>query len=178
MSLSKSLQKGVRLKGLATLLNGGGAVGGDDAQVSRRVLLGSYTVSGLIWKDITFHAVGQGKHSVNILPYEQGAINYAQAQGRETISGELTGCTMAVYTYNGSTRVGHVDTARDSESNAPGKAHWELIKQESCCRLISETPTAGMIPAFLEKIPAEKLTAYARLSVLGVADSTGNIKSV
>lgn len=173
MSLAKKLQKGVRIKGLAPLLRGGGVVGNDDGQVSRGVQIGSYTVSGLIWKDITFYANNNGQHPVNILPYEQGAINYADMQGRETISGEFTGCTMAIYTYNGSTRVCHVDTAQDSHGTAPSKATWETVKDDPACNVITEKATNGMISAYLDTVADDKLAGYAGLSVLCVADVSG-----
>src|SRR5215467_12584811 len=126
--LSAILSKGTLIKGLSQLLDGGGAVGGNRGQVSEHTVIGSYNVTGTT---VHFHTKGvEGGRSVNILPYVCGAINYTEMQGRETISGEFTGCAMAIYNFNGSTRVCHVDTAKPSSGDAPSKATWAAIKDQ------------------------------------------------
>jgi hypothetical protein len=44
--------------------------------------------------------------------------------GKETISGEFTGCVMAIYNDGGTTRVCHVDSRQGGARDAPSKTRW------------------------------------------------------
>ncbi len=149
MSLATSIRQGVQLIGLAPLLNGGGGVvGNNSGQVSQQTLIGSYDVIGAT---IVFYANQQGAHPVNVLPYVAGAINYTNMQGKETISGEFSGCIMSIYNFNGSTRVCHVDTAKDSFGMQPSKDFWtQTVKNDPSFELADEVSTAGMLGAYLD----------------------------
>jgi len=175
--LANLLVNGTIIKGLAPLLDGGGVVGGDQGQVNERVVTGSYAKSGntLEFSDSVELGVGAGV-SCNILPYVAGAINYTQMQGLETISGEFTGCTMAIYNYAGTSRVCHVDTAKTSEGDAPSKGTWEKIKKQSGFELADEVSTVGMLGRFLDSVDPDP--SYARLSVLCVATPVVGISCV
>ncbi|MBI2379779.1 MAG: hypothetical protein HYV16_03365 [Gammaproteobacteria bacterium] len=173
--LSSALSNGTLIKGLSRLLDGGGIVGGDRGQVSERTVLGSYTVTG---QTVSFHTEDvEGGAPVNILPYVAGAINYTEMQGRETISGEFTGCSMAIYNFNGSTRVCHVDTAKTSSGDAPSKATWAGIKGQNGFELADEKSTMGMLGDFLGGVPASELGRYANLRILCVAAPVEGITS-
>jgi hypothetical protein len=169
--LADLIRKGVSIKGLARLLDGGGVVGGDNGQVSKGIQ-GSYTVKG---NEITFYNDNSGDREVNILPYVAGAISYTQMQGRETISGEFTGCAMAIYNDAGSTRVCHVDTAKPSEGEAPSKTRWANMKEQSGFELAEELTTAGMLPKFLDNNTPD--ASFVTLSILGVATPVIGITS-
>lgn len=169
--LSSLIKKGIGLKGLAQLLDGGGVVGGDSGQVSKGIK-GSYTANG---NEIIFFNNNSGDHEVNILPYVAGAISYTQMQGRETISGEFTGCTMAIYNDAGSTRVCHVDTAKPSSGEAPSKTRWAGIKGKSGFEIADELATTGMLGKFLDS--HEPDLSYRTLSILGVATPVIGITS-
>jgi hypothetical protein len=62
------------------------------------------------------------------LPFVKNGINYVDAQGKDVISFNFTGCIMATYTPNGgSRRVCHVSTGSQQDC----KAEWDKIKQSS-----------------------------------------------
>lgn len=174
--LADALSNGTLIKGLSRLLDGGGIVGGDRGQVSERVVLGSYSVNG---NTVTFsdNDETEGGTPVNILPYVAGAINYTEMQGRETISGEFTGCSMAIYNFNGSTRVCHVDTAKTSTGDAPSKATWEGIKGQNGFEMADEKSTMGMLGDFLGTVQPSEMARYANLRILCVASPVLGITS-
>jgi hypothetical protein len=136
--LANYLKKGYSLQGLSGLLDGGGVVGGDEGQKAAGIA-GSYSVAGRV---VSFFRDRSGDHPVNILPYVAGAISYTQMQGTETISGEFSGCTMAIYNDGGTTRVAHVDTAKNSENLAPSKERWARLKISFLPRSRSARPLA------------------------------------
>jgi hypothetical protein len=162
--LTKYLKKGCSISGLASLLDGGGVVGGDEGQKAAGIA-GSYSVAG---KAITFFRDRSGDHPVNILPYVAGAISYTQMQGTETISGEFSGCTMAIYNDGGTTRVAHVDTARNSENRAPSQERWASLK-DSGIEVADEVSTTGMFDAFLGSKNAASTPNLHTLKILAVA---------
>lgn len=168
--LADYLTKGTRITGLTGHLDGGGIVGGDNGQVNQRTLTGSYTAGR---GAVTFYAGDQGEHAINILPYVAGAINFTQMQGKETVSGEFTGCAMAIYNFGGTTRVCHVDTAKTSTGDAPSKATWANIKQQAGFELADEVSTMGMLGDFLDT--HEPDARYANLRILGVAAPVAGI---
>lgn len=163
------LRKGMVIKGLARLLDGGGVIGADNGELHRG-LNGSYTVSG---NEVAFHADPSGEHSINVLPYVAGAISYARMQGQATISGPFTGCTMAIYNAHGETRVNHVDTAEPSEGEAPSKLRWEHMKRQGL-EIADELSTKGMLGRFLDSAPPDP--SFATLSVLAVASPVSGIR--
>ena len=169
--LADLIQQGVLLRGLAHMLDGGGIVGGDQGQVSSGIP-GSYTANG---NEITFHGDNSGTHTVNILPYVAGAISYTQMQGRETISGEFTGCIMAIYNDGGTTRVGHVDTAKPSVGDAPSKTRWTQMTAQDGFEIADELSTMGMLGAFLDTHAPD--SRYASLRILAVATPVIGITS-
>jgi len=169
--LASLIRKGLVIRGLAPLLNGGGLIGGDDGQVSKGIS-GSYTVGD---NGIDFYPDNTGTNPVNILPYVAGAISYTQMQGKETISGEFTGCTMAIYNDSGSTRVCHVDTAKPSSGEAPSKARWTALKGQSSFEMADELQTAGMLGKFLDNNAPDQ--SFATLSILGIATPVLGISS-
>ena len=170
--LASLIRQGVSIRGLAELLNGGGGVvGGDSGQVSRGIN-GSYTASGDV---ITFFGDTSGDHPVNILPYVAGAISYSQMRGKETISGEFTGCVMAIYNDGGTTRVCHVDTAKPSSGDAPSKTRWAQIKGQAGFEMADELSTNGMLGKFLDTHAPDE--SFRTLSILGVATPVIGITS-
>ena len=158
------------IKGLAQLLNGGGVIGEDCGEVNRGSV-GSYTVKD---NEITFHADESGEHRINILPYVAGAISYVEMNGRETISGQFTGCTMAIYNADGKTRVNHVDTALPSTGEAPSKVRWAQMKHNGL-EIADELQTKGMIGQFMDSKTLDE--RFATLSVLAVASPVLGIRS-
>ena len=163
------LRKGMVIKGLARLLDGGGVIGADNAEVHRG-LSGSYTVTG---NEVVFHADQSGQHKINVLPYVAGAISYTRMQGQPTVSGPFTGCTMAIYNAHGETRVNHVDTAEASEGEAPSKLRWERMKRQGL-EIADELSTKGMLGHFLDR--SEPHPSLATLSVLAVASPVAGIR--
>ncbi|WP_316672649.1 hypothetical protein [Ralstonia chuxiongensis] len=163
------LQKGMVIKGLATLLDGGGVVGADNGELHRGVS-GSYTVTG---NEVVFHANQSGQHKINVLPYVAGAISYARMQGQTTVSGPFTGCTMGIYNAQGETRVNHVDTAEASEGEAPSKLRWERMKRQGL-EIADELSTKGMLGHFLDSATPDP--SFATLSVLAVASPVAGIR--
>lgn len=174
--LAAALSKGSLIKGLAPLLDGGGVVGEDHGQVQRRVLRGSYTQNG---RTFTFHANNEVKGAIpiNILPYVAGAINYIQMQGRETISGEFTGCSMAIYNFDGTTRICHVDTAKTSVGPAPSIKTWKQIKSIPGFEMADEKETSGMIGDYLDTASPDELGRCANLRILCIATPVVGIRS-
>lgn len=164
------LRKGMVVKGLARLIDGGGTVGADAGEL-RKGIVGSYTHHG---NELTFHADDSGDQPINILPYVAGAISYTPMQGRTTISGEFTGCTMAIYNAAGETRVSHVDTAVDSSGEAPSKQRWLAMKAQGL-EIADELPTTGMLGDFLDSRPLDP--SFASLSILAVASPVTGISS-
>jgi len=164
-----SLRKGMVIKGLATLLDGGGVVGGDDGELHRGIS-GSYTVAG---NEVQFHADQSGEHKITVLPYVAGAISYARMQGQATVSGPFTGCSMAIYNAGGETRVNHVDTAEPSEGEAPSKLRWERMKRQGL-EIADELATKGMLGQFLDTAAPDP--SFATLSVLAVAAPVAGIR--
>jgi len=162
--LASRISVGTKLVGLADLLDGGGIVGGDAAELDRGIR-GTYRMSGT---QIIFFSDETGDERVNILPYVAGAISYAVMQGRQTISGPFTGCTMAVYNNQGTTRVCHVDTAAPSTGEAPSKTRWDAMKDAPGFELADELVTKGMIGNFLDHASGN-LSQYSTLCVLAVA---------
>jgi hypothetical protein len=162
--LSSRISVGTTLVGLAELLDGGGLVGGDAAEIDKGIR-GTYRMSG---KEIIFFSDESGDERVNILPYVAGAISYALMQGRQTISGPFTGCTMAVYNSQGTTRVCHVDTAQTSTGDAPSKARWNAMKDAPGFELAEELVTKGMIGDFLDHASGNP-SRFSTLCILAVA---------
>lgn len=169
--LASHIAKGTVIRGLAQLLDGGGVVGGNAGQINRGIN-GSYTVNGAA---IDFFADATGANPVNILPYVAGAISYTQMQGKETISGEFTGCTMAIYNDSGTTRICHVDTAKPSSGDAPSKTLWGQMKSKSGFEMADELATTGMIGKFLDSNAPD--SSFATLSILGIASPVVGISS-
>jgi hypothetical protein len=169
--LASFLRKGVTIHGLSTLLDGGGLVGGDSGQTYKGIA-GSYTATG---SSVTFYNDGTGDNEINILPYLAGGISYTYMQGRETVSGEFTGCTMAIYNEDGATRVCHVDTAKPSSGDAPSKARWAEIKGRKGFEMADELSTMGMLGKFLDNNAMDP--SYATLSILAIASPVLGITS-
>lgn len=164
------LREGMVIKGLARLVDGGGTVGADAGELHKGIV-GSYTLDG---NELTFHADDSGDKPINILPYVAGAISYTPMQGRPTISGEFTGCTMAIYNAGGETRVSHVDTAIDSSGEQPSKQRWLAMKAKGL-EIADELPTTGMLGSFLDSRPLDP--SFATLSILAVASPVSGISS-
>jgi hypothetical protein len=162
--LASRIAVGTTLVGLAELLDGGGIVGGDAAEIDRGIR-GTYRMAG---QGIIFFSDETGDERVNILPYVAGAISYATMQGRQTISGPFTGCTMAVYNNQGTTRVCHVDTAPPSTGEAPSKTRWNAMKDVPGFELADELVTKGMIDDFLDHATGN-LARFSSLCILAVA---------
>jgi hypothetical protein len=104
------------------------------------------TIKGMGLKAIEFfghRANAQGLYDIIALPYRPGQISVTETHGSEVISGEFTGCVMALYlAANGTLRAGHVDTA-DGTSQ---RATWAAGKVDGSYRAIAETDT---LPMFL-----------------------------
>jgi hypothetical protein len=88
-------------------------------------------------------------------------------RGKETISGEFTGCVMAIYNDGGTTRVCHVDTAKPSSGDAPSKTRWAQIKGQAGFEMADELSTNGMLGKFLDTHAPDE--SFRTLSILGVA---------
>jgi len=61
------------------------------------------------------------------LPFVPNGINFVATTGKDVISYNFTGCTMATYVHNGVRKVCHVSTGKGQDC----KAEWDRIKGES-----------------------------------------------
>jgi hypothetical protein len=114
------------------------------SEVSQGIKAGGLTVTetktGLICC-----CLGQRESQVDFrfLPYAEGAINYCESMGVDVLSGYFSGCIMAIYRRNGSTRVCHVSTGGNNDC----KETWERIKKESSVQVVREFKPSDHAPS-------------------------------
>ncbi|MEL6110039.1 MAG: hypothetical protein AAFU85_28845 [Planctomycetota bacterium] len=61
------------------------------------------------------------------LPFVPNGINYVNAQGRDVVSYNFTGCLMVAYSFGGSQRVAHVSTGKGQDC----LGSWADVKAQS-----------------------------------------------
>ena len=130
--LSSLLTVGTKLYGLRKFL-----------MESREPTNGFYRlVSGMGPRYIQFsEGAAEGKTSITMLPYRVGQIKNTLMQADEVISGEFTGCVMAMYNDDGGTRrCAHVCT---QDGYSQRDAWGELAKTN-----VVQLDTRGMVANF------------------------------
>ncbi|MDV7142470.1 hypothetical protein R3X27_07220 [Tropicimonas sp. TH_r6] len=137
--LSKYLNKGTKIMGLAELVNSG-----------RPAFDGCYRVVPVGASMVVefFEAskrtdLGSMK-KVRILPYRPGMINQVALGGQEAISGEFTGCVMTLYKKQGALTAGHVDTNPDTSQR---DAYADLLSANGN-EAVAEYDTSGKLTAY------------------------------
>lgn len=163
--LKDYIKQGVKIEGLFDLISTG-----------KDAFDGSWTFESHLTSPncIRFFGDGSsGKHAVRILPYKRGENANTPMAGDEVISGEFTGCIMAVYKNLGLATVTHVDTEKNDEGLMPQKDAWEALKHQSGFELFNESSTKGLIPQFIAGMSDKKLREYGTgIVILCVASPT------
>ncbi len=137
--LTKQMAKGVKLMGLAELVNSG-RPGFDGCY---RVLpVGASIV--IEFFEASQRADRASMKPIRILPYRSGMINQVILGGQEAISGEFTGCVMSLFKAGGVLTAGHVDTNPDTSQ----RSAYDALLATNGTELVAEYDTTGKLTAY------------------------------
>lgn len=100
------------------------------------------------------------------LPWAAGAVNYAEAQGKDVMSGAFSGCYMVRYHMgNGSWRVAHISLGEGVDS----RVHWNALAAQNGFHI-----SHGFKPYDLQRDQATHADVKGQFRFIGLITATGD----